>query len=736
MRPVDTPASPSRRVFLQAGAAVSAGLALGFYLPDTLTARTAEAATAAAEVNAWIRIARSGRITLEVARAEMGQGSSTSLAMLIAEELECDWRDVAIDFVSPAEHLARNRVFVSMSTGGSRSVRDSQSYLREAGATAREMLKRAAAQRWGVALAQCAASQGRVLHTPSGRTLGYGDLAEAAGRLPAPRDIVLKDPSQWRLLGKPLHRLDIPEKVDGRAVFGTDVRLPGMLHAAIRQCPVFGGWPVKVDSAAILRRRGVKKVVIKEDFVAVVADNWWRAEQAVKALVVDWNFAGNDTVDDAAIRRHLESGLAEGKTVQQAGDPAAALRAAAKVVEAEYYTPFLNHATMEPQNCTARVGDDGVEIWVASQNAEASLLAAAEAAGLPEANVQVQRTYLGGGFGRRGAVQDFVRQAVVIALELPGTAVQLAWSREEDMQHGFYRPVYLARQRAAVDIQGRMTAWEARLASPSILARLRPGTVRDGVDRQAASGFHDQPYRVPNLDMRHAIRDTHVPVGFWRAVYHSQNPFARECFLDEVAAAAGQDPYAFRLAMLREQPKQRGVLEAAARAADWHAPPPPGVHRGIALADGYGSYAAAVIELSVRADKAIRIRRVIVAVDPGHVAHPDAAAAQIESCVVYALSAALTGEINIRDGRVVQGNFTDYPVMLLADTPPIVPVLVPSGGFWGGMGEPPLMPVAPALVNALAQATGSRVRSLPLSRHGYRLDRATQVVGRAAPGTT
>lgn len=719
------PVSPDRRAFLKDTAAASAGFVLGFYLPSGLAAKTGGQVQSPVEVNAWIRITRSGRITLEVARAEMGQGSSTSLPMLIAEELECDWQDVAIDFVSPAEHLARNRVYVSMSTGGSRSVRDSQSFLRQAGATAREMLKQAAARRWGVPVTACTARLSRVMHTPSKRTLSYGELAEAASTLPVPQDVPLKDPSQWRLIGKPVRRLDIPEKVDGRAVFGVDVQVPGLLHAAIVQCPVFGGRPAQVDSAAALRRRGVKKVVAKDDFVAVVADNWWRAHQAAKALDIDWDFGGNEQVNDASIRRFLEEGLGQDqKPVKQQGDIAAAFKTAAKVVQAEYFTPFLNHATLEPQNCTARVAGDRVEIWVGSQNAEASLLAAAETAGVPEANVVVHRPYLGGAFGRRGATQDFVRQAVTIAMELPDTPIKLAWSREEDMQHDFFRPVSLARQRAALDDKGRLIAWEARLASPSIIAKLRPGSIRDGVDPQAANCFHDQPYQVPNLDMRHAIRDTHVPVGYWRSVYHSQNPFARECFLDEVAAAAGQDPFAFRMAMLKDQPKQRGVLEAAAKAADWQKPAQRGVHRGLALTDGYGSYAAAVIELSLSPNKAIRLHRVIVAVDPGYVANPDSAEAQIQSCVAYGLSAVFTGEINIRGGRVVQTNFTDYPVMLLRDMPMIVPVLVPSGGFWGGMGEPPLMPLAPALVNALAQATGERVRSLPLSRHGYTLGEA------------
>ena len=718
-----TVSSPARRGFLKAGAAGALGYTLGFHLPAT--AQKIEAAHPdAVDINAWIRITPDNQVICEVARAEMGQGTSTSLPMMLAEELECNWADVRMEFASVSEHFARNKVYVTFATGGSRGNRDSQAVMRKAGAVAREMLKAAAAQSWGVPVGQCVAHGGRVSHAASQRSLTYGALASKAAQQPVPESVSLKAPSEWTLIGTPVQRLDIPAKVNGSAVFGIDVRLPGMLHAAIVQCPVFGGSPASVDDSAVKNRRGVKKVVSGPDFVAVVADNWWRAQQAVKALKVGWDYKGKDKLDDPAIFKILEAGTQAARPLRQEGDFDKALAdvGAGKVVEAEYYVPYLSHFTLEPQNCTALLKGDALEVWAPTQNAEATLAVAAKTAGLPIQNVQVHRPYLGGGFGRRGGFQDFVRQAVQIAQALPGTPVKLLWSREEDVQHDFYRPVALYRQRAVLDANGRVVAWQAKFASQSIQAFVRPEALKNGQDFQAGESFHDMPYRVPHLDLRHGICDINVPVGFWRSVFHSQNPFARECFLEEVLAAAGKDPLQGRLELLPPEGRDHKVLQAAATAAGWGKPLPKGRVQGLAVQDAYGSFAAAVVEISVSPQKAVTVHKVWVAVDPGHVANIDSARAQIEGNVVYALTTMFMSEINLRDGRVQQANLADYPLMQLRQLPQITPLLVPTGGeVWGGMGEPPYAPLTAAVANAIATATGERLRKTPFSHAGYSL---------------
>src|SRR5450830_759154 len=662
----------SRRSFLKAGAAAATGFTLGFHLP-AMAQKTGATPSDAVDINAWIRITPDNQVVCEVARAEMGQGTSTSLPMMLAEELECQWADVRLEFASVSEHLARNKVYVTFATGGSRGTRDSQAAMRKAGAVAREMLKAA---------------------------------------------------SEWSLIGKPIPRLDIPAKVNGSAVFGIDVRLPGMLYAAIVQCPVFGGAPASVDDGAVKNRRGVKKVVTGPDFVAVVADNWWRAQQAVKALKVSWDYKGQDKLDDAAVRKLLEAGTQAARPLRQEGDFAKAQTevGAGKVVEAEYFVPYLSHFTLEPQNCTSLLQGDTLEVWAPTQNAEATLAVAAKTAGLPVQKVKVHRPYLGGGFGRRGGFQDFVRQSVQIAQALPGVPVKLLWSREEDMQHDFYRPAALYRQRAVLDAGGQLVAWQALLASQSIVAAIRPEALKNGQDFQAGESFHDMPYRVPALDVRHGLCDINVPVGFWRSVFHSQNPFARECFLDEVLAAAGKDPLQGRLDLLPVDSRDRKVLQAVASAANWGQPLAKGRVQGLAVQDAYGSYAAAVVELSVSAQKAVTVHKVWVAVDPGHVANIDSARAQIEGNVIYALTTMFMSEINLRDGRVQQANLGDYPLLQLRQTPQITSLLVPTGGeVWGGMGEPPYAPMTAAVANAIAKATGERLRQTPFSHAGYGL---------------
>ncbi|MDH3560490.1 MAG: xanthine dehydrogenase family protein molybdopterin-binding subunit [Gammaproteobacteria bacterium] len=716
----------TRRAFLIQSAVVGGGLLVGFHLPAERSLQAAEPATIASgaqpvEVNAWIIIQPDDSVLIRVARSEMGQGIFTALPMLVAEELGCDWNRVQAEYVTADTNLRRNNVFESMSTGGSRSIRGSQEYLRTAGAVARELLVGAAARRWGVPAGECRAENSLITHTPSGRTLGFGAVAAEAASLPPPETVFLKDPDEWQLLGKPVRRLDVPDKIAGKPVFGTDVEIPGMLHAAIHACPVFGGRLKGFDAAAVEKRPGVVKVVGLDDAVAVVAESWWQAQQALLALPVTWDEAGNGQVDDAAIRSNLEAGLDvdDAVVVAEHGKPVAAFQAADRQVEATFYAPYLAHATMEPMTCTAALYPDGrVEVWVPTQNATASLEAAARTAGVDPLKVEVHNTQLGGGFGRRGANQDFTIQAVQIARAV-GRPVKLMWSREEDMQHDFYRPASMARLKATLNAEGRLTGMTVRVSAPSILTSL--GMKQDdGHDPIALAGFADTFYAIPSLRADYAARRLHVPVGFWRSVNHSQNAYFREHFLDQVAHAAGQDPYRFRLALLGEAPRQRAVLEAAAEHAGWGKPLPAKTWRGIAVETAFGSHCAQVVELRLEDDKRFRLLRVVCAIDSGHVVNPDTIAAQVESGITYGLTAALFGEITIGRGRVEQGNFDDYPMLTLRDMPVVETHLVPSGDFWGGVGEPPLPPIAPALCNALYAATGKPIQSLPLSAHGLR----------------
>ena len=704
----------SRREFLKVSSALGGGLALQFTFPLASAAAGADKAT---EVNAWIVIHPDDRVVIRIARSEMGQGTYTALAQLVAEELDCDWDKVAAEFASPNESVRRHRIWGSMSTGGSQGVRASQDYVRKAGAAARTMLVAAAAQKWNVPAAECSADKGVVTHAATGRKLRYGEVAAAAAKLEPPKEIALRDPAQWKIAGHPVHRLDIPDKVRGKPVFGVDVMLPGMLHASIAQCPVFGGKVRSVDDRAALRMRGVKKVVREDDFVAVVADNWWRANQALKQLKVEWDFGGKEHADNGTIEAMLREGLGDPNLPQARaiGDTQAAFGAAAKVLEAEYSSPYLNHATMEPQTCTAWLKRDGfLEIWTSTQNAEASMAAASEVAGLPLEKIEVHKMMLGGGFGRRGGPQDFVSQGVAIARAMPGVPVKMMWSREEDVQHDFYRPASMVRMKAGLDADGKVIALRTRIACPSILKVLAPAMpMTDGIDFTAVRTFSDMPYTVPNQQVDYAMRNGHVPVGFWRAP-GQQNPYYRECFIDELALAAGKDPVEFRLAMLKEGDKNRGVLEAVAKAAGWGSPLPAGVFRGVAVADGFGSYAATVAEVSISDAGELKVHRIVVAIDSGYVVNPDTCRAQAESNVVYGLGSIVDQEINIEDGRVVESNFHDFPLPKIGDMPKVETVLVPTGGFWGGHGEPAILPLAPAVCNAIFAATGKRVRSLPL----------------------
>ncbi len=711
----------SRRDFLVKSAAVSGSLMLGVSLSGVVQAAEAGAATGAGtpEVTHWIVIQPDDRVIIRIARSELGQGSFTGLAQLVAEELECDWSRVRPEYADVNEHVRRNRIFGSMSTGGSRAIRDSQEYLRKAGASAREMLIAAAAKEWNVPAAECKVAKGVITH-PSGKRTTYGKVAAAAAKLEIPAEPKLKDPKDWKLIGTSPARFDIVDKTTGKQIYAADVRLPGLLHASIVQCPVFGGKLKSYDEAAIRDSIGVKRVVAGEDWVAVVANNWWRANEALKQLPVEWDEGTNGKVSSESIMAFLRTGI-DAKDVPVArkdGDAEAALAGAAKVIEAEYHAPYLNHATMEPQTATALVTDDKVEVWVGTQNGESTIAAASEAAGIPLENVIVHKMHAGGGFGRRGPHQEYTKQAVWIAQKMPGTPVRLQWSREEDMKQGRYRPVALVKLRAALDKDGNWNAWHVRQADQSIFITVRPADIKNGIDPVNVRCFQDNPYAVPNFTDEYAMRNPHVPPGFWRAVAHTNNPFFRECFIDELVHAAGKDPVAFRRPLLQGK-KDLGVLEAVVKAAAWEKPARKGIHRGVAVVDSYGSYSAAVVEIEVTDGSVITVKRVVVALDSGHVVHPDAVIAQMESGVIWGLSSAMYEEITIKDGRVEQGNFTDYRVLRLGETPKIESILVPTGGFWGGVGEPPIGAVIPALGNAIFAATGKRVRSLPFKNSGF-----------------
>jgi isoquinoline 1-oxidoreductase beta subunit len=709
-----------RRGFL--ASAAGGAFVLGWALPGGVIEAAAQGApvsAAGAEVGIWVVIKPDDTTIVRIARSEMGQGTMTGLAQLVADELEADWSKVRAEYVTPEANYASKRAWGDMSTGGSRGIRASVDYVRQGGAAARMMLLQAAASQWGVPAAECKASVGVVTHAGSGRSLRYGQLAQAASTLPVPKDVALKQPSEWTIIGKPLPRLDTVEKTNGTAQYAIDVKLPGMLCAAIAACPVFTGKLAAFDSTPVLSMPGVKHVVaVGDNAVAVVADTWWQAKTALAKLPITWDEGKGAAEDSAGIAARLAEGL-DAQTAgvgNKAGDAPGVLAKAKTVISATYATPFLNHATLEPQNCTAKVEGNRVEIWVGSQNGDASLAAAAEAAGVPLENVKVNKFLLGGGFGRRG-MQDYVRQAVAVAKQVPGTPVKLIWSREEDMQHGFYRPITQCKLSASMDDEGNVEALHMRISGQSIFAYLAPNALTNGVDMLQFQGLTPAEFgytAIPNLLVDHAMRNTAVPVGFWRGVNTNQNAVYLECFIDELAHAAGKDPLAFRQALLKNSPKHLAVMNAAAERAEWGKPLPPGVFRGICQYVGFGSYTAAVAEVSVSKSGELKVLRMVAATDPGYVVNPDQVTAQVEGSFTYGMSALLYSETTIDKGRAVETNFDSYQVARMEDTPKIETVLVPSGGFWGGVGEPTIAVAAPAVLNAIFAATGKRVRALPL----------------------
>jgi len=714
----------SRRTFIVASAAASGGLAVGLRVPFGIGPAVA-ASDAATEVNVWVAIKPDDTCVIRIARSEMGQGTLTGLAQLVAEELECDWSKVTTEQVTPGANLARKRAWGEMGTGGSRGIRTSQDYVRRGGAAARMLLLQAAADEWKVPLTELTVSQGVITHAASGRSTTYGKVATAAAKLaaPDPKSIKLKDPKDWKIAGKPLKRLDTADKLDGSKVYAIDVKLPGMLCAAIKDCPVFGGKLKSYDDTKVAGMPGVRRVVkVKETAVAVVADTWWRAKTALAALPITWDEGTAAAQSDATVAEHLKEGLAAAATNgdRQNGNAPQAIAAAAKKVEAVYGTPFLSHACMEVMNATVRLAGDKAEVWVPTQNAEASLAALAEASGIPLANCEVHRHDLGGGFGRRGGTQDYVHQAVAIAKEFPGIPIKLIWSREEDQAHDFYRPISQCRLSAGLDADGNLTGLHVRVCGQSINATLSLASIVAGRDMRQLQGYYEKGadaelgYSAPNLLIEYVMRNTHVPVGPWRGVNTNQNAVYMECFMDEVARAAGKDPLEFRRALMSKHPKHLAVLNAAAEKAGWGKPLPSGIHRGIAQFMGYGSYSAAVAEVSVSERGELKVHRMVLALDCGHTVNPGQIAAQIEGSVALGLTATLYGECKVKDGRMVDLNFDTYRIMRLAEMPKVETVLVPTYDFWGGVGEPTISVVAPAVLNAIHAATGKPVRSLPL----------------------
>jgi isoquinoline 1-oxidoreductase beta subunit len=716
----------SRRKFIVGSAAAGGGLALGFQFPLGIDPAEAKSAGRAyTEVNAWVVIKPDETCAIRIARSEMGQGTLTGLAQLVAEELECNWKNVTTESPTPGQNLSRKRVWGEMGTGGSRGIRTSEDYVRRGGAAARIMLLQAAAEGWKVPVSEVTVSEGVITHAASKRTTTYGKVAPAAAKLqaPDPKSITLKSPKDWKIAGKPMKRLDTAEKLNGDLIFAIDLKLPGMLCAAIKDCPVFGGKLVSYDEAAVAKRPGVRRVVrVNDSTVAVVADTWWHAKTALDALPIVWDEGPNASRTSAMIADQLKEGLTATTAYanRNEGDAPKAIGGAAKKVEAVYSTPFLAHATMEPMNCTVKVTADRAEVWVPTQNAEAALAALSEESGLPLEKCDVYKHPLGGGFGRRGGAQDYVRQGTSIAKQFPGVPVKLIWSREEDMTHDFYRPISQCRLEAGLDDAGKLVGLHVRLSGQSINAFLNSPAAKDGNDERQLQGWYEKPgdaqlgYTVPNLLIEYAMRNTHVPVGPWRGVNTNQNAVYMECFMDEVAHAAGADPLEFRRALMKNHPKHLAVLNAAAEKAGWGTPLPAGVHRGIAQFMGYGSYSAAVAEVSVSDEGKLKIHRMVLALNCGHAVNPNQIAAQVEGSVAYGLAATLYGEATVDKGRIVEQNFNSYQIMRIDEMPKVEAVIVPTFDFWGGVGEPTICVVAPSVLNAIYAATGKPVRSLPL----------------------
>jgi isoquinoline 1-oxidoreductase beta subunit len=721
----------NRRAFVIGTATAGAGLALGFDVPFG-GPTVVRAADGTPEVNAWVVIRPDDTVVIRIARSEMGQGSLTGLAQLVAEELECDWTKVTTEYPTPGQSIARKRVWGSFNTGGSVGIRTSQQYVRSGGAAARLMLMQAAANEWKVPVTECIVAKSIITHRPTGRTTSYGRVAEAAAKLEPPTDIKLKDPKDWKIAGKRVKRLDTPDKTTGKMIYGIDLKLPGMLNAAIKSCPVFGGKLKSSDDAKISGMKGVKRVVrVGDNAVAVVADTWWHAKVALDALPMVWDEGNNAKVSSASIAKWLEEGLDDAQPAfvgSKNGEAKAAIASSAKKIEATYATPYQNHAAMEPLNATVLYTSEKCEVWTGTQDAEVAFAVAVAVSGLPPDKCDVHKVMMGGGFGRR-TMGDYIRQAVLIAKQMPGTPIKLLWSREEDMTQGRYHPVTQCKLTGAFDADNSLSALQVRISGQSILAAYRPEQLVNGMDPFVFQGISPPGetfatngpsllgYTVPNLLIDHSMRNPHVPPGVWRGVNVNQNAIYLECFMDELAHAAGQDPLAFRRKLMTNHPKHLAVLNAVAERVGWATPAPQGVFRGLAQQMGFGSYVAAAAEISVIDGNRIKLHRIVAATDPGTAVNPAQIERQIAGSFVYGLSALFYGQCTVKDGRIEQTNFDAYNVMRIKEMPKVEAIVMPSGGFWGGVGEPTIAVAAPAVLNAFFAATGKRIRSVPLSNH-------------------
>lgn len=708
-----TTAELSRRGFLKAGMAGAAGLVIGFYLPGRFEANAEPAMSPQAKLNAWMFIGQDDAVKIMIDKSEMGQGILTALCMIAAEELDCDWKKIRTEF-APAAKEYINPAFGVQGTGGSSSVRSSWDPLRKAGAAARDMLLQAAATEWKVDKSSCRTENGAIYHDASKRKVTYGSVAAAAAMLPVPQDASPKDPKNYRILGKPTKRLDTPDKVNGVAEFGLDARRPGMLYAVVARCPVFGGKVASFDATKAKAVPGVKNVVQISNGVAVVADNTWSAMQGRRALDVKWDEGPNASLTTESITKMFADQMEKtGAEARKEGDAAAALAGAAQKIEAVYEVPYLAHATMEPMNATADVSGDRVEVWCPTQFQTTAQMMAAKFAGLKQEQAFIHTTYLGGGFGRK-AGPDFVIEAVETSKAV-GHPVKVTWSREDDMQHDFYRPASYAKLAAGIGADGWPVAWTTRVACSSIMELWFPGSTKNNLDPTSVEGVANLPYSIPNIYVDYLRTEPGIPVGFWRSVGNSQNGFFSECFMDELAAAGKKDPYEFRRKLLDKAPRHLGVLQLAAEKAGWDKPLPAGRYRGIAVLFAFESYAAQVVEISVnRSAKSVKVHRVVCAVDMGRVVNPLTVEMQSESAIVYGLTSALYGNINITGGRVAQTNFNNYQMLRIPDMPVVETYIVPSDEKPTGAGELAVPPLVPALCNAIFAATGKRIRRMPI----------------------
>ncbi|MES5483704.1 xanthine dehydrogenase family protein molybdopterin-binding subunit [Bradyrhizobium sp. INPA03-11B] len=703
----------SRRNFLRAGAVAGGGLLLSVSLP--FSGRESEAAASADFApNAFIRIGADGKVVLTMSYVEMGQGTYTSIPMLIAEELEIGLTQVQLEHAPPSDKLYANPLLGVQATGNSNAMRGAWQPMRKAGATAKAMLVAAAAKRWNVEPASCRAENGEVHHAASGRKLGYGELATDAAQMPVPENVTLKSPAEFKLIGTPAKRLDTPSKVNGTAVYGIDARPPGVKVATLAQSPVFGGRVKRVDDAAAKAVKGVRQIVTLDDAVAVVADHMGAAKKGLAALTIEWDEGPHAKLATADIARELEAATTKpGAVAQNIGDADKAMAGAATKVEATYQLPFLAHATMEPMNCTVHVRPDGCEIWVGNQALSRVQAVAAKMLDLPPEKVVVHNHLLGGGFGRRLEVDGVIR-AVQIAKQVDAP-VKVVWTREEDIQHDMYRPYWCDRIAVGLDASGKPVAWNNRFAGSSVIARWAPPAFRNGLDGDTTEGAIDLVYDIPNFHVEYVrVEPPGIPTAFWRSVGPSHNVFVAESMIDEMAAAAKQDPVEYRKALLGKSPRARAALELAASKAGWGGKLPAGRGRGVSLQFVFGSYLAQIAEVEVAKDGSVRVHRVVCAMDCGTVVNPDTVQAQLQSGINFGVTAALYGEITLKDGRVEQTNFDTYQMLRIDQAPAIEVHIVPSTEPPGGMGETGTSGIVPAISNAIFAATGKRLRKMPV----------------------